>query len=87
MRGATFAHVVEIAHGWPPAYSTAFATGGPATVVTFQLDPEERPAITAHGPPFFLPRWRPGIAGLAIDAASDWTELEELIIDSHRLLS
>lgn len=81
----TFAHIVQITNGWPPAYARAFATDGPATVVTFQAHPDERHALADIGHPFYLPPWRPGIAGVIIDADTDWGELTELLTDSHQI--
>jgi hypothetical protein len=81
---ATFAHVVQIADGRPPAYATAFATDGPATVVTFQAPAEDRDAIRAIGHPYHLPPWRPGIAGVVIEDTTEWSELAERIEDSFR---
>ena len=80
----TFVHVVEITDGWPPAYARTFTTDGPATVVTFQAAPDEYEALRAAGPPYRHPPWRPGIVGVVIDDASDWTELAELVVDSYR---
>jgi hypothetical protein len=80
----TFAHVVQIADGRPPAYATAFATEGPATVITFQVPPEDRDALRATGHPYHLPSWRPGIAGVVIEGTTDWSELGERIEDSYR---
>lgn len=81
----TFAHVVQITDAWPPAYARAFDTAGPATVVTFQAEPDERRALDQIGPPFHRPRWRPGIVGLEVDEHTDWTEVDELLTDSHRI--
>jgi hypothetical protein len=81
----TFAHIVQIDAGWPPAYAQAFATAGPATVVTFQAIPNEREALAQIGPPFYLPSWRPGIVGARITDQTDWIELAELITDSHTI--
>ena len=36
IRTATFAHVLMIVDGWPPAYARAAGTAGPACVLTFQ---------------------------------------------------
>ena len=80
----TFAHVVEITDGWPRAYAKAFATDGPATVVTFQAAPDEYEALRASGHPFHHPPWRPGIVGVVVDDATDWTELAELVVESYR---
>ena len=85
--GVTFAHVVEIAAGRPPIYSRVFETDGPATVLTFQADEEDRLALGQIGPPFHLPPWRPGIVGVVIDDDTDWDEVEELVTDSHRICS
>lgn len=81
---STFAHVVQIADGRPPAYAKAFATDGPATVVTFQAPLEDRDALRATGHPYNLPPWRPGIVGVVIEEATDWTDLAERIEDSYR---
>ena len=80
----TFAHVVQIAHGRPAAYARAFATDGPVTVVTFQAPPEDRAAFAATGDPYHLPPWRPGIVGLVLDDATDWSLVAEHLEDSHR---
>ena len=37
--------------------------------------------------PFFRPVWFPNIAGIVIDARTDWDELDELIRDSYRVLA
>ena len=86
VHGATFAHIVEIADGWPPAYSRAFNTEGPVTVVTFQTGPDDYRALAEIGEPFHHPPWRPGIVGHVIGDHTDWDELSELVADSHRLL-
>ena len=80
----TFAHVVEITDGWPPAYARAFETDGPVTVVTFQAAPDEYEALRAAGHPFHHPPWRPGIVGVVVHGATDWTEVGELVVDSYR---
>jgi hypothetical protein len=85
VRTTTFAHVVQIADGRPPAYALAFATSGPATVVTFQACLDEYVALAQHGPPFHTPAWRPGIIGVELGNDTDWDELRELITDSHHL--
>ncbi len=84
---ATFAHLVRIEDGWPPAYARAAGTHGPATVLTFQSSGEELDALGAAGPPFFRPVWRPGIVGLVLGGEVDWTEVAELVTDSYRLLA
>jgi hypothetical protein len=81
----TFAHVLEIADGRPPAYARVFETNGPQTVLTFVSSLEERAALVAGGPPFRSPTWRPGIVGAAVDELSDWGHLGELITESHSI--
>jgi hypothetical protein len=85
VRGSTFAHVVEIRAGRPAAYARAFQTDGPATVLTFQCRPEERAALAHAGPPFHLPPWRPGIAGVVLDQHTDWDHVSELLSDSRAI--
>lgn len=85
VRHCTFAHVLEITNGWPPAYARAFKTDGPATVLTFQCGPDERAALAHAGPPFHLPAWRPGIAGVTIEQDTDWEHIGELIAESHAI--
>lgn len=81
----TFAHVLEIRDGRPPAYARAFGTDGPAVVVTFQASEDERRALAQSGRGFVLPPWRPGVAGLVVDDTTDWSELAELLTDSRAL--
>ena len=45
--GTTFAHIVQIAGGWPAAYARAAGSDGPSTVVTFQADDLERAVLPA----------------------------------------
>ena len=90
IRTATFAHVVAIDEGWPPAYAAAAGTAGPATVLTFRSDGEELEALRAIGPPYFKPVWFRDIVGLVLPhepAAVDWDEVTELVTESYRLLA
>lgn len=82
-----FAHVLPISDGWPPAYAQAAATRGPVCVVTFRLSREHCAAGRFARAPFFRPVWFPNIAGIMIDASTDWDELDELIRDSYRVLA
>ncbi len=83
IRGRTFAHVLLIDSGWPPAYATAAATTGPATVLMFRSSGPELDALRNVGRPFFAPRWRADEVGMVIDGAVDWGEVAELITDSY----
>lgn len=87
IRRRTFAHVVQIAAGWPPAYARAARTAGPATVLTFRADEAERAALGQVGDPFFLPNWGRPDVGMRLGAAVDWDEVAELLTDSYRALA
>jgi hypothetical protein len=83
----TFAHVVVIADGWPPAYARAASTDGPAVVLTFQSSGEELQALSNIGHPYFRPPWRPGIVAMFVHDDTDWDEVAELVTESYCLLA
>jgi predicted DNA-binding protein (MmcQ/YjbR family) len=83
----TFAHLVAIVEGWPPAYARAADTDGPAVVLTFQSSGDELLALSNVGYPYFRPPWRPGIVGMFVDDAADWEEIAELVTESYCLLA
>ena len=87
VRSKTFAHVVMIDRGWPPAYARAADTDGPAAVLTFRSAGDELAVLGAAGPPFFKPVWFPDIVGLVLDERTDWDEVAELVTDSWRVLA
>lgn len=87
VRRKTFAHVVAIADGWPPAYASALGSDGPAVVLTFRSSGDELDVLAHGGPPFFKPVWFPDILGLVLDAATDWGDVAELCTESYRLLA
>jgi hypothetical protein len=87
IRTATFAHVVMIDGGWPPVYARTVGRDGPVTVLTFQSAGDELEAFGRLGHPFFRPTWRPGIVGMVLDDATDWTEVAELVTESYCLLA
>jgi len=70
IRTRTFAHVLVIDDGWPPAYARAAATDGPATVVMFRSAGPELAALIGAGPPYFTTPWRADEIGIAISATS-----------------
>jgi hypothetical protein len=82
-----FAHVLTIADGWPPAYVAAAGTPSPACVLTFRLSAAACHSARFRRAPFFRPVWFPNIAGVQIDSATDWDELDELIRESFRVLA
>ena len=87
IRKNTFAHVLMIADGWPPAYAKAAATDGPACVLTFRSRLPEIDAEAFRQPPFFKPAWWPDIAGLFLDDDTDWKDVAKLLESSYRLLA
>jgi hypothetical protein len=87
IRTRTFAHVLVIDDGWPPAYARAAATDGPATVVMFRSAGAELAALVGAGPPYFCTPWRADEIGLAISSTTDWDEVAELVTESFCLLA
>jgi len=83
----TFAHLVAIADGWPPAYARAAGTNGPTVVLTFQSSGEELQALSNVGHPYFRPPWRPGIVAMFVEDDTDWDEVAELVTESYCLLA
>lgn len=81
-----FAHALMIADDWPPAYARAAATPGPLAVVTFRV-PRRRDIAPFTVPPFFKPVWWPDIAGVGLDAGTDWERVADCLIDSYRALA
>lgn len=88
IRTRTFAHVLTIDAGWPPAYARAAATDatdGPMTVLMFRSSGPELDALRRGGYPFFPPVWRGDEVGMVFDAGVDWDEVAELVTESYRL--
>ena len=87
VRTKTFAHVLVVAAGWPPAYARAASTDGPATLLTFRARGLELEALGAVGPPFFRPVWHPEAVGLVLGDDADWDEVAELLTESYCVLA
>jgi predicted DNA-binding protein (MmcQ/YjbR family) len=87
IRKRTFAHVLTVDSGWPPAYARAAGTNGPITVLTFRSSGQELNALRSAGHPFFEPRWRADEVGMVLDAAVDWDEVAELLTESYCVLA
>lgn len=87
IRGRTFAHVLVIVEGRPPAYARAAGTDGPAVVITFRSAGPELDALGRAGPPFFRPRWGPDVVGMVLGADVDWDEVAELVTESYCVLA
>jgi hypothetical protein len=83
----TFAHVLMIADGWPPAYAKAASTDGPCCVLTFRSRLPEVDADAFRGHPFFKPVWWPDIAGMFLDGDTDWKDVAKLLEASYHLLA
>lgn len=82
-----FAHVVAIVDGWPPAYAQAAQNGGPLSVLTFRLPIARLASPRYRRAPFFKPAWFADILGLRLEADTDWDEIEELLVESYRVLA
>ena len=87
IRKRTFAHVLTIDAGWPPAYARAAATDGPCTVLTFRSTAPEIPAFRDLGPPFCVPGWGRDDVGIVLGADNDWREVAELLTESYCVLA
>jgi predicted DNA-binding protein (MmcQ/YjbR family) len=87
VRRKTFAHVLTVESGWPPAYARAARTDGPAVVLTFRASGLELDMFGNAGHPFFRPVWFPDIVGMILGSDVDWPELAELLTESYRVLA
>jgi hypothetical protein len=83
----TFAHVLMIDAGWPPAYVKAAGTDGPACVLTFRSRLTEVDADAFADDPFFKPVWFPDIAGVFLRDDTDWKDVAKLVEASYRLMA
>src|SRR5262245_22898285 len=87
VRGRNFAHVLMIEAGRPEAYARAAGTAGPACVLTFRLTSVGCAAERFRRRPFFRPVWFANIAGVIVDAGTDWDEIDALLTDRYRVLA
>jgi YjbR len=76
IRNRMFAHVLAVDF---PA--------GPVTVLTFRSSGVELDALRNAGDPFFRPAWGADVVGMVLDAAANWDEITELVIESYRTLA
>lgn len=83
VRGRTFAHVLRVEEGWPPAYARASGRDGPIDVLMVRSSGPELDALRGGGPPFFAPPWRADEVGLVLGEPVDWTEVAELVTESY----
>lgn len=87
VRKKNFAHVLMLDAGWPPAYAQAAERKGPATLLTFRVPAHALAAPKFRREPFFKPVWFVDIVGMVIDAAVDWDDVEQLLIESYGVLA
>ena len=83
VRGRTFAHVLTIASGWPPAYAQAVGDDGPLTLLMFRSSGDELDVLRHAVRPFFAPPWRHDEVGLVLDGGPAWDEVAELVTESY----
>jgi hypothetical protein len=81
----TFAHVLLIDAGWPPAYARAAGTDGPAHVLMFRSSGDELEALRRNGPPYFATPWRADELGVLLGTDTAWPEIGELLTESYWL--
>ncbi len=87
VRKRTFAHLLSVEAGWPPAYARAVGNDGPVVVLTFRAVGDELAALSSAGHPYFWPGWGPNIVGMVLEAGVDWGEVGELLTDSYCVMA
>ena len=87
IRKRTFAHVLTVEAGVDSAHSRVVATDGPTTVVTFRSSGPELEMLREAGHPYFYAGWGRDVVGMVLDAATDWTEVTELLTESYCVLA
>lgn len=87
IRTRTFAHVLPIESGWPPAHARVAAVDGPVTVMTFRAPIPEVEALSSAGHPFFRPQWGTNVLGMVFDAGTDWEQVAELLTESYCVMA
>ncbi len=83
----TFAHVLAVDSGWPPAYARASGSDGPLTVMMFRSSGPELAALAGAGDPFFATPWRADEIGMVLGDDVDWDEVRELITESYCVMA
>jgi hypothetical protein len=76
IRKRTFAHVLAVSDA-----------DGDRTILTFRAGGEELEVLRHSGHPFFFLGWGRNAMGMVLDAASDWTEVRELLCESYCLMA
>jgi hypothetical protein len=64
------------------------SSGKSLPLLVLRADPAEREALLSIGHPFFAPRRaRPDRVGVWLTSDTDWEEVQELVIESYRVLA
>lgn len=77
VRKRTFVHVLGVDD----------PVDGAHVVMTFRAAGEELEALRHAGPPFRVLGWGRDAMGLTLDAATDWDEVAELVVESYCVLA
>jgi len=83
IRTRTFAHILTVESGWPPAYARIAGTDGPVCLLMFRSSGPELDALRNLGRPFLAPVWRGDEVGMVLGDDVDWQEVGELVTDSY----
>lgn len=83
IRNRTFAHVLLIDAGWPPAYARAADDDGPICVLMFRSSGPDLGLLRGAGRPFFAPVWRADEVGLVLETGIDTDEVASLLTTSY----
>ncbi|MET7832524.1 MmcQ/YjbR family DNA-binding protein [Micromonospora sediminicola] len=87
IRSRTFAHVRTVGPDHQTAADRAVTGDDPLCVLTFRSPGDEIAGLLAAGPPFYSPGWGADVVGMALDDATDWTEVAELLTESYCVLA
>lgn len=91
IRKQSFAHLVHIEDGWPPAYARAAGSDGPLTVLTVRASGMLFETLRTTGGPYFAPvwgtRWEPKVIGRKLTGRFDRDEIAVIITESYRLVA
>lgn len=88
VRRKNFAHVFPVDEDASPAIRRAAGDlPVPVTVVAFRAEGLELRALRDAGPPFAYAGWGRDAMAMALDAATDWEEVRELLTESYCLLA
>ena len=83
VRRKTFAHAFEVDDDAPPSIAKIAQAIGPGSMVVFRSSGPELVALRNAGPPFFYAGWGRDVIALALQPATDWDEVTELLTESY----